>query len=297
MKFRTEIKISDAPKNMSPERLVLLMGSCFSDNIGGKINETGWPAVVNPCGVLYNPVSLAIMFQLALTHRSLRREIIASSLTEREGKTVSWFMGSLSMASSPEECCDKVCEAVDALEEGIENAQSIIITFGTSDVWLLKGTDRAVGNCHKHPTGEFERRRLAIDEIVETWRGIIKMIRERNPEVSFIFTVSPRRYLSEGFAENTRQKAILILACEALCKTTGNCFYFPAYEIMNDDLRDYRFYKPDLLHPSEMAVEYIWDKFKETYLDQKGLEMLAMMEKESRRNRHRSIQDNQDKKS
>lgn len=289
MKFRTEIKITDAPKNLSPKRPVLLMGSCFSDNIGAKIKSTGWPAIVNPCGVLYNPVSIAVMFQLALTQRVIRREIIADSITEREGRYVSWFMGSVAMADTPEECVNKVCEAADRLEEGIETAECIFLTFGTSDVWLLRGSDRAVGNCHKHPSSEFDKRRVSIEETVSIWKAIIEAVRHRNPDVKITFTVSPRRYLSEGAAENSRQKAVLILACERLCGELENVFYFPAYEIMNDDLRDYRFYKSDLLHPSEMAVDYVWEKFKEYFLTAENLSKIEEMEKEARRRAHRPL--------
>lgn len=289
MKFRTEIKISDAPLNLSPERLVILAGSCFSDNIGARMSTAGWPAIVNPCGVIYNPVSMALLFRLALTHRTLRRDIIASSLTMREGKYVSWFMNYVASGNTPEECVDKVCERIDSLEEGIEKCDCLILTFGTSDVWLLRGTDRAVGNCHKHPAGEFDKTRVKIDDIVNEWTSLIEELRVRNPEMKVILTVSPRRYLSEGFAENTRQKAILILACEKLCSSLKDVFYFPAYEIMNDDLRDYRFYAADLLHPSDMAVEYVWEKFTETFLDSAGREKLRQMEKDARRERHRSL--------
>ena len=289
MKFRTEINLSCAPKILSPERMVLLMGSCFSDNIGGKISSCGWPSIVNPCGVLYNPVSIAVMFRLCLLHRAIRREIVASSLTLREGRYVSWFMGSKIIDESPEECVNKVCEAVDSLEEGMEKADAIILTFGTPDVWILKGTDRAVGNCHKHPASEFEKKRISIEDIVYTWKTLIQAIRNRNPEVKIILTVSPRRYLSDGFEDNMRQKAVLILACEKLCKEIEEIYYFPAYEILNDDLRDYRFYKPDLLHPSEMAIDYVWDKLKEAYLDKKAIETILKMERKERQKLHKHI--------
>lgn len=286
MKFRTEITINDAPRNLSPERLVLLAGSCFSDNIGERMQRAGWPCRANPCGTIYNPVSMAVLFRLALLHRVMRREIVASGITMRDGRYASWLMGSKSMADTPEECIDRTCEAIDALEEAIEKADAIILTFGTSDVWLLKGTGRAVGNCHKHPAAEFERQRASIDEITATWEQIADDIRERNPGVKIIFTVSPRRYLSDGFAENTRQKAVLVLACE---KLASRGHYFPAYEILNDDLRDYRFYAKDLLHPSEGAVDYIWEKFTETYLDAEGRERLKEMESAARRREHRPL--------
>ena len=286
MKFRTEIKISDAPRNLSPERLVLLMGSCFSDNIGERMVKTGWPVVVNPCGVVYNPVSMAILFRLAMTHRPLRREIVAGSIVPRDNRFVSWFMGGKASGNTQEECADAVCECLDRLEEGIEEASSVILTFGTSDVWLLKGTDRAVGNCHKYPQSEFDKRRISVTEMSDLWKEIINLLRQRNPEVDIIVTVSPRRYLSEGFADNSRLKSILILGCEELCKTVPRLTYFPAYEILNDDLRDYRFYASDLLHPSDAAIEYIWEKFIETYLDDTGIKRLREMEKESKKERH-----------
>lgn len=286
MKFRTEYLVSDAPRNLSPERLILLAGSCFSDNIGARMQWAGWPAIANPCGVIYNPVSMALLFRLALMQRAFRREIISSSITTRDIGYVSWFVSSKACGTTPEEAIEAACECIEHLEEGIEKADAIILTFGTSDVWLLADTDRAVGNCHKHPSSEFYRTRVPIEEIVAAWKEIIEALRERNPGVKIIFTVSPRRYLSDGFAENSRQKAVLILACEELAKIDG-VYYFPAYEILNDDLRDYRFYASDLLHPSESAIEYIWEKFTETYLTPDGMKKLKEMEREARRRNHR----------
>lgn len=285
MKFRTELTSCDSPKNLSPESLVLLVGSCFSDYMGARMVQAGWPAVVNPCGVVYNPVSMALLFQLAMTHRAVRRDIVASSLTMREGRFASWLMGSAGIADTEEGCMDKVCECIDRLEEGIEKASAVVLTFGTSDVWLLKDSDRAVGNCHKHPAAEFERKRAGIDEIVSIWKELIEAMRMPNPGLEVVLTVSPRRYLSDGFAENSRQKAVLILACERLCRE-AETLYFPAYEILNDDLRDYRFYAKDLLHPSEMAIDYIWDKFTQAYLGEEGLLRLREMEKQARRRSH-----------
>lgn len=289
MKFRTEIKIEDAPQNLSAERLVALVGSCFSDNIGERISRCGWPAVVNPCGVVYNPVSMAVLFRLAISHPALRRDIVASSITEREGKYVSWFTSSKCVGNTPDECVDNVLEALDELQRGIVTGDAVILTFGTSDVWLLKDTDRAVGNCHKHPTSEFERRRAGVDDITETWRSLITDARNLNPGLKVILTVSPRRYLSSGFADNSCQKAVLLLACEKLCKELEDVYYFPAYEILNDDLRDYRFYASDMLHPSEAAVDYVWEHFCNTFLDSRERAKLKEREKMGRRLGHRPI--------
>lgn len=289
MKFRTEINITDAPKNLSPGRLVLLVGSCFSDNIGARMVSADWPAIVNPCGVIYNPASMAILFRLALQDESSRIREIRDSITKREGRFVSWLMGSTVSEITEDDCVENVAKCIAGIREALGAADALILTFGTSDIWELAESGKVVGNCHKHPAKEFRRRRLSMDEIVADWNEIFEKIRDINPDVKIILTVSPRRYLSDGFAENSRQKAVLLLACEILCRELDNIWYFPAYEILNDDLRDYRYYKADLLHPSEMAIDYIWEKFCDTFLDHLNREKLKMMEKEARRRRHRSI--------
>lgn len=287
MKFRTEISIKDVPQFLSPERLVLLAGSCFSDNIGAKLSAIGWPTIVNPCGVIYNPASMGKLFSIALLDQKERMEEIKSTVTVRDGQFVSWLMSSHAMDSSENNLIESVVASINRLAQGIRNADTIVLTFGTSDVWCLSESGMIVGNCHKHPASEFNRRRMEIDEITNLWSEIIDKIRKTNPTSKFIFTVSPRRYLADGFAENTRQKAVLILACERLCNQLDNVWYFPAYEILNDDLRDYRFYKADLLHPSDMAIDYIWEKFCSAFLSEKERQLLISMEKESRSKAHR----------
>ena len=290
MKFRTEITMREAPFRLDPEAPALLMGSCFSTNIGQKM-QNAWTGKVtsNPCGTIYNPATIGVLIQLALLHRPQRRMIVEQSLTRREGKWVSWFMDSKGAGESAEECVENVMERLDMLEEAIETSEVLIITFGTPWVWLLEGTDRAVGNCHKHPTSEFERKRLHIREIVSLWKELVKRVRERNEALKVIFTVSPVRYLGEGFTENSRLKSVLLLACEELTEAIQGADYFPSYEMLNDDLRDYRFYATDLRHPSEQAIEYVWEKFKDHYLEAGGRLKAAENEKDSVSKRHRQI--------
>lgn len=291
MRFRTEIELRrEAPFRLNTESSALLLGSCFSANIGEKMSA-GWTGkvVANPCGVVYNPATIGLLIQLALLHRPQRRMIAGQSLTEREGKWVSWFMDSKTSGATPEECVDAIMERLDVLENALETSEVMLVTFGTPWVWLLKDTDRAVGNCHKHPDSEFIKKRLGISEIVSLWKDLIGGIRERNEGLKIIFTVSPVRYLGEGFAENSRLKSVLLLACEELTRTVKDCDYFPAFEILNDDLRDYRFYAEDLRHPSKQAVEYTWEKFCGHYLDNKELEKVRKRERESLRLSHKQI--------
>lgn len=291
MKFRTEYLPHKSEISIDPLKPVLLMGSCFADNIGAKIRECMDNVFVNPCGVIYNPSSIALLVQLALTQRVHRRTIVEASVTKREGKYVSWFMDSKTAAESAEKCVDKVCERLDILQKALETADTFIVTFGTPDAWLIKGTDRVVGNCHKHPAAEFEKIRLGIEDISMTWTAIVKGLRELNPHLNVIFTVSPRRYLGEGFADNSRLKSILLLACEKICNELKDAVYFPAYEILIDDLRDYRFYNTDLLHPSPAGIDYIWEKFTETFFTKEDIRRLKEARTRYVASLHRKIVD------
>ncbi|MCH5214834.1 MAG: GSCFA domain-containing protein [Muribaculaceae bacterium] len=310
MKFRTEYTIpQDAPKPLQPERLAILLGSCFSDNIGAKMLSSGWPALVNPCGVLYNPLSICNLIDLALLPEEERSRRVKASVIPREGKYVSWYASSSIAGSSSDECAGKMLAALEELRRGLGEAQALLLTFGTADVWQLADGGMVVGNCHKYPASSFEKRRLGIAEIVGKVRHTLNNIKSINPDLQVILTVSPRRYLATGLADNTLQKAPLLLACHELCSPVEpagesenreeitikpgagamRISYFPAYEILNDDLRDYRFYSADLLHPSEMAVDYIWDCFTRTYLTDEARSRLSAIARANRRQNHRPI--------
>lgn len=286
MKFRTEIKLKDAPQKLSPERLVLLMGSCFSDNIGARMQRAGWPVEVNPCGVIYNPTSMARLFELSVAPYAERHKAVESTITERDGRFASWLMGSAGIADSREECIEKVESALLKLQDALKCASTVILTLGTSDVWLLASSGEVVGNCHKHPSREFRKERLSVGRTVELIEDIKSSVRAVNPDVNFILTVSPRRYLSEGFEDNSRLKAVLLLACGEICSNDNSTDYFPAFEILIDDLRDYRFYASDMLHPSADAIEYVWDKFLEKYVSPADIQKLKRMEKELKEKHH-----------
>lgn len=291
MNFRTEYRPELSSRPLDPEKGVVLIGSCFSDSIGARMQECMWPALPNPCGVLYNPVSVAAVLELACcADPESCRQIIRESLTCRDGIRHSWLMDSGVSGSTSSQTEKRIDDSLRNLREGLEKAQALIVTFGTSWCYELSGRKGTiVANCHKYPSDHFRRRRLGIDEIVNRWKILIETLRARHPDLKIIFTVSPIRHLKDGLEGNTRSKAVLQLACELICEDTENAEYFPAYEILLDDLRDYRFYGQDMTHPSPQAVEYIWEKFCSRYLTTASAGVLAEGEKIVKSFRHRPI--------
>ena len=228
MKFRTEVNIDKPTFSIRPLERMLFVGSCFADNIGRRFQEDKFRAVVNPYGVMYNPVSVL---------HTVKRFVEDSR--QSSGVGASPFDGSERW----------VC----------------VFTLGTNHVYRLKETGEIVDNCRKRPQRLFQEEELTIDQCREALSEAVGILEKINPEVKVIVTVSPIRYAKYGFHGSQLSKATLLLAADKLCREHYNCTYFPAYEIVNDELRDYRFYKEDMLHPSEQAVSYIWERFSELY--------------------------------
>lgn len=269
MKFRTEYHpVPSLKVRLDPERPIVLLGSCFSDNIGSLMRASLWDARVNPCGTLFNPESIARTVGMALG-----TEKFSSCSTDGQLWSNWDFPTTFSRLTAGE--CDSACRgALATLAASLRKAQALVVTFGTARVYqLAEEPGRIVANCHKQPSALFAVRRLDADAIVERWRKVVVALRAVNPGLSVIFTVSPVRHVRDGFAENARSKATLLLAAERLAALDG-CDYFPAFEILTDDLRDYRFYGPDLVHPTAEAAEYIFDIFQQTYIPAAGQALL-----------------------
>lgn len=266
MRFRTEFISTPSPLPVDPEVSALLLGSCFSDNIGDRMRQCRWDARVNPCGVLYNPFSIARVIRLALGDADMARSV-QSSLTADRGIWNSWLCDSGAASDSAETTAAKVTAGIGSLSSSLAEAGVLIVTFGTA--WIYELADNpgyVVANCHKRPASMFTRRRLSVEEVVDIWSKLLDRLTILYPHLRIIFTVSPVRHLKDGFKGNARSKAILLLACERLCSGFPFAEYFPAYEIVTDDLRDYRFYADDLVHPSAEAVEYVWEKFLDRFV-------------------------------
>ncbi len=286
MQFRSEYK-AQRKLPLDPHKPICLIGSCFSDNIGAKMAEAGWEACVNPCGVIYNPASIARILKLAISSEDIRKAAVSRSLTKRDGRWASWLFSGHFGGDTEQQAVESCLNALDNLREVLKSSGALIITLGTSYVYSREG--EVVNNCHKYPEWEFSRRRMKVEECVALLKYLLIQLHSFNPDLRVIFTVSPVRHLRDGFAGNSRSKATLLLAVGALEETDSGMEYFPAYEIMNDDLRDYRFYADDLLHPSAQGVKYIWEKFMETYITPEGEEFLKNGLKESKRRAHRNI--------
>lgn len=289
MKMRTEYLPEPAAGPLDPEKPVVLLGSCFTDSIGGRMRECRWNAVPNPCGVLYNPLSIANTLVLALD-KDGAEEKIEDSLCERDDLCMSWLSDSGCTTCGRKETITRLSDKVSALRAVLAKAQAVIVTFGTA--WIFELRDRpgyVVANCHKFPANMFVRRRISVTETVERWKEMAMQLRAACPEIRLIFTVSPIRHIKDGLEGNSRSKAVLQLACEELCAEIPFAEYFPSYEILNDDLRDYRFYADDLVHPSSSAVEYIWEKFCDRYLTKPSRELLAEGRRITKALSHRPI--------
>lgn len=213
MEFRTIVNIPRPTFELEPCERILFVGSCFADNIGKRFVEEKFRAMVNPFGVMYNPVSVLHTVKKVANH----------------------------------------------------TFDTAVFTLGTNHVYVERATGEIVDNCQKRPQREFEERELTVEECADALREAITLLRQANPKVNVIITVSPIRYAKYGYHGSQLSKAVLLLAADKVIKEEGErVYYFPAYEIVNDELRDYRFYKADMLHPNEQAVEYIWEQLVAT---------------------------------
>ena len=280
MKLQTIVDIPASPWKIGYEDRILLLGSCFSDEIGEQMKQRYLNVTCNPFGTLYNPLSIAnaINLQLPISNDQL-------PLVEYDGMWHSMaHHGSFSRATK-EETYGAVKASVETMQKSLREATVVIVTFGTAWVYEMDGT--IVGNCHKLPEKNFTRRRLTVDEIVAAWKPIL----ERYPDKHWLFTVSPIRHIKDGLHENQLSKATLIQAVEVISNQYSVASYFPSYEIMLDELRDYRFYADDLVHPSSLAVQYIWERFTDTFCTNQTKNELILRHKQWKQAQHVPLHD------
>lgn len=258
MEFRTQVIPGKMPFSFSYETPIVLMGSCFAENIGEKLTDHFFQVDINPFGILYNPASVASGLRILLDRRLFQ----ASDLFAHGGAYHSFAHHSRFSASTEEECLHLINDRLTFSSATLRQAKRLVVTFGTAWVYRLKTDGSIVGNCHKLPDNLFTRTRLRVRDIVDEWRFVIDELKWMNPDLKILFTVSPVRHWKDGAHGNQLSKATLLLAVDELCSLFPDTVaYFPAYEMLMDDLRDYRFYADDMLHPSSLAIDYIWNSF------------------------------------
>jgi hypothetical protein len=260
MKFRLDHTPPPSPFWLSHKDQLLLMGSCFAEHMGSMLLKHRMNCLVNPGGITFNPLSLAGMVTDSLDGNGYRSEMTL----ERGGRYFSFLHHSSVNAPSARELEQDIEAGRARLRAALQTATVFFVSFGSAFVYELSGTSAVVSNCHKQPAEMFTRRLLSVEEIVTSWRSLLLAIRTVNPELQVVFTVSPVKHLRDGLENNSVSKATLLLATREL-RQNEQCHYFPSYELVTDDLRDYRFYEPDLAHPNALAIQYIWEKFSLTY--------------------------------
>ncbi len=281
--FRTTIKIPKSEFDIAYSDNILLMGSCFSDNIGNKLSEHRFDTSINPFGIVFNPISL--IKQLKLLNKVTSCD--ESSVFEHNNLWHSWQHHSSFSSKTKKELLDKIQRNLTLASDYLKQTNYLILTLGTAYAYRLKEKDMIVTNCHQYPNKAFTKELINHSQIVDEFNKILQTLKEQNPNLKIIFTISPIRHWKDGVVENQLSKANLILAVHELCNTFDWINYFPAYELVMDDLRDYRFYKADMLHPNRQAVDYIWGKFRQVYFDADTLKLNERIEKVNRDRNHR----------
>ncbi|MEI6555167.1 MAG: GSCFA domain-containing protein [Paludibacter sp.] len=263
MNFQTKVEIPSSDLKITYEDSIMTLGSCFAENIGRKLQQVYFETDINPFGVLYNPISISNSIRLLLKNKPFK----TTDLFENRGLWQSFSHSSLFSATTSVQCLENINVRFQKAANTLQKTNYLLITFGTAWVFEDKESGSVVSNCHKLPADNFTRRRLTVDEIVTEYSKLINELIDKLPDLKLIFSVSPIRHWKDGAHENNLNKSILLLAIEALQNQFPNVGYFPAYEIQMDELRDYRFYASDMLHPSDVAIEYIWKRFSDTYFD------------------------------
>ncbi|WP_305116109.1 GSCFA domain-containing protein [Duncaniella muris] len=287
MEFRTVIRPLCRQGLVEHGSPMLLLGSCFTDNIGKCLRDDLFDVEVNPFGPVYNPMSVLRSLEILRDCQPIREE----ELIEVEGLYRSFLFHSRYSAVDSAQAADMMAASVLSGHETLKCASVVFLTLGTTRVFRHLASDRIVANCHKQPAKEFESRCLGFDETVAVLAECIELIRGFNPSARIVFTISPLRYLESGAHGNQLIKSTLLLAVDEVVKVFGEdvASYFPAYEIMMDDLRDYRFYAEDMKHPSSQAVEYIYEIFRASYFSPETEKVAAEARALTRRLSHRIV--------
>lgn len=282
MQFRTEISIKPCDFMISYEYKIAMQGSCFAENIASKLFNAGFIVNLNPFGIVYNPLSLSKNLNRLLDNKPY----VESELFMDKDIYHSFAHHSSFSDNDLEKVLSRINTRLSITLPYLKTSHLFIVTFGTAYFYSLQENGNVVSNCHKLPAKLFNYKRLTVDEIVKEWDSLIVRLRADNSSLKILFTVSPIRHWKDGAHENQLSKSILLLAVDELIRNHPQCYYFPSYEILLDELRDYRFYSEDMLHPSSQAVDYIWEKFSEVFFNKDTKNKIHQFEKIQKSKNH-----------
>ena len=266
MELMLHAELPNPPFTLSHSQRVLLMGSCFADAIGSRLQRDKFACLVNPFGTLYNPAAMAAHLFRCVSRRPYST---ADVWQGADGLWRSWMHHGSFTADSAGELIALLNSTLEQTAQWLAMTDGLIVTMGTSVVYRLRESGLLVANCHRQPDALFLRERLAAVDIVDTWTTLLQLLRSVRPGLQVVLTVSPVRHKRDGLHGNQLSKAELLLACDALCRQIPEAVtYFPAFELLTDELRDYRFYAPDMVHPTEQAADYIYDRFRQCFISE-----------------------------
>lgn len=281
--FRTIVPLPEYPFRLTYQDQLLSLGSCFAEHIGRRLEERHFYSLLNPYGILYNPASIAQGLERLLQEAPFRSE----ELFEHLGLWHSFWHHGVFSHPDAEQALVGMNQAYQRAQGFLLSANRLILTLGTAFVFVNRPTGAVVANCHKLPGSQFGRRRLSVREIIAALEPVLQELKMRLPALEAILTVSPVRHIRDGLVENQRSKAALLLAVEELSKQHEFIHYFPSYEIVMDELRGYRFYESDMIHPNPLAVGYIWERFEQAFFEARTQEVIRRVEKIISASRHR----------
>ncbi|RKF04245.1 GSCFA family protein [Tenacibaculum lutimaris] len=275
MVFQTHIPLKKQKHHLiNYNSKLLLLGSCFSENIGNKLSYYKFQSEQNPFGILFHPKAI----ETFITKTTNKEKYTENDVFFHNERWHSFDAHSVLSSSSKEELLTSLNNNITSAFQQLKSASHVIITLGTAWVYREIATDIIVANCHKIPQKKFLKELLTVEEVSESLEAINSLIKSINPETTIIYTLSPIRHIKDGFVENQRSKAHLLSAIHQTNEPRNNTHYFPSYEIMMDELRDYRFYAEDMIHPNQTAINYIWEKFSEVWFSEEAIETMKEVE-------------------
>jgi hypothetical protein len=292
MELRTTFIIETSPFRLKYDDRIMFIGSCFASSIGEQMKRGKMNVMINPSGTVYNPVSVCN----TLDSITAGVEFTKESLHFHNGMWLSFCHYTDFSSEDPDKSLLKINSRLKEASLFLEKSGFLFITLGTARIYRWKKTGQIVSNCHKIPSGEFSRELLSVKEIVDLWTQQLNRLSTLYPDLKIVFTISPVRHLKDGAHGNQVSKSVLFLAVEELLNHSSKPQYFPAYELIMDDLRDYRFYNDDMIHPSDSAINYIWEAFSDCYLENTSVKTWNEALKITKARHHRFNTDSSAKK-